>query len=390
MKDQALLIILNAAADGVKLKSLQNQSKGILANKTGNLTGGKIQFTMKEIFEMPENVKRLFIINERAVNYRIVRGMYQIRYHRDGYNIDVASKDLAVVKKKFLDALAKGATPLPKKSKYPLFREFAQKWLDYKKPTIKEKTLHNYTMIVDRDINPSIGDMRIDEIKREDLQNLLNKMVENGKQGSAQLCKTMLGSMFDLAVEDYDIKNPTAKVVLPHYEEKRGSALTKDEERNLLKYCRENPKKKNLMSAIIILLYTGMRVGEFKTMTHDDKFIYCISEKTRKGYLDVKRKIPISPMLKKVIDMVDFDAKELKEPAIAYAFKVILPNHHVHELRYTFITRAKECGINPEVVMLMDGHKQDHDVLTSRIDRGYTDYSDEYLLKEMQKFDYEL
>ncbi|MCD8206068.1 MAG: site-specific integrase [Clostridia bacterium] len=339
---------------------------------------------------MPEDIKRLFIINERVVNYRIVRGMYQIRYHRDGYNIDVASKDLSVVKKKFLAALEKGITPSPKKSKYPLFREFAQKWLDYKKPTIKEKTLHNYVVTVNSEINPSIGDMRIDEITRDDVQNFLNKMVEDGKHGTAKLCKILLGSMFNLAVEDYDIKNPMTKVVLPHYEVRKSSALTKEEEKTLLAYSRENPKKKDVMSAIIILLYTGMRVGEFKTMTHDDKFIYCISEKTRKGYSDVKRKIPISPMLKKVIDIVDFDVKEIKESAIVYAFKAIFPERHVHELRYTFITRAKECGINPEVVMLMDGHKKDHDVQTSIVDRGYTDYSDEYLLKEMQKFDYEL
>ena len=45
--------------------------------------------------------------------------------------------------------------------------------------------------------------------------------------------------------------------------------------------------------------------------------------------------------------------------------KVILPSHHTHELRYTFITRAKEAGCNLELVMLWDGHKFDAHVKSS-------------------------
>ena len=35
----------------------------------------------------------------------------------------------------------------------------------------------------------------------------------------------------------------------------------------------------------------------------------------------------------------------------------------------------KECGCNPEIVMKWVGHEYDQDVKTSRVDRGYTDYS---------------
>lgn len=43
-----------------------------------------------------------------------------------------------------------------------------------------------------------------------------------------------------------------------------------------------------------------------------------------------------------------------------------------------------------EAVMLWAGHSFDKDVKTSAVDRGYTDYSDEYLLSEAQKVDYPL
>ena len=36
------------------------------------------------------------------------------------------------------------------------------------------------------------------------------------------------------------------------------------------------------------------------------------------------------------------------------------------------------------------GHEYDRDVKTSRVDRGYTDYSEEYALQEINKIDYEL
>ena len=64
------------------------------------------------------------------------------------------------------------------------------------------------------------------------------------------------------------------------------------------------------------------------------------------------------------------------------------PNHHTHELRYNFITRAKEAVCNLEAVMLWAGHSFDKDVKSSAVDRGYTDYSQEYLVQEAQKIDY--
>lgn len=61
-----------------------------------------------------------------------------------------------------------------------------------------------------------------------------------------------------------------------------------------------------------------------------------------------------------------------------------------HEWIYTFITRCKECGVNPELVMLWDGHEEDKDVKSSKVDRGYTDYSEEYQLEQAQLVDYEI
>lgn len=255
---------------------------------------------------------------------------------------------------------------------------------------VKECTYAGYTRILRLHLLPVFGDKPIDMMTRTEIQELLYRFVDEGKSDKADRCKKILGSIFDLAADDYGIKNPMKRVTLPHYEQKKGAALSISEEKKLVDFCVEHPELK-ASSALLILLYTGMRVGELTSMEREGDIITCVSEKTRKGYADVTRRIPISPMMKKVLASINFNAaRETSRWCIRDELLKVFPQRHVHELRYTFITRAKECGINPEVVMLVDGHKADRDCMTSKVDRGYTDYSDEYVIKEMQKYDYEL
>ena len=75
-----------------------------------------------------------------------------------------------------------------------------------------------------------------------------------------------------------------------------------------------------------------------------DTFITCETEKTRKGYATIRRRIPISPMFRKVWDMIDFEkAKTASTKTLSDTIKRVFPERHVHELRYTFISRCKEC-----------------------------------------------
>jgi integrase len=214
--------------------------------------------------------------------------------------------------------------------------------------------------------------------------------LEQEKYRTANKLQQILSAAFNFAVEEYGIKSPMTKIVLPHYEAKKGKALTKVEEKELISYCIAHPTQ-SACHALLVLLYTGMRVGELKSATLHEKYIECETEKTRKGYKKQFRKIPITPMLKKVMPYIDFEkAIGAGVDWIGDCFRNIFPNHHTHELRYTFITRCKEYVQNFELVMLWAGHKFDKDVKTSAVDRGYTDYSEEYYFKEAEKIDYEL
>ena len=111
---------------------------------------------------MPDDIKRLFVINNKIIKYRYHRGMYQARFHRDGYKIEVASKDFDVMKRKFLDALL--AQTEHKPSKMPLMKDYLKQWLAEKKPTLKEGSYKSYERLILSEILPNFGDKHIDEL----------------------------------------------------------------------------------------------------------------------------------------------------------------------------------------------------------------------------------
>ncbi len=384
-------IILRASAESITLERLKKISFNREHKKTMEEEGQKyLKFTKKEISIMPDYLQRLFAIDEKIVTYRIIDGnYYQARYRRDGLNITASSKDFGVMKQKFIAKFRKAIEEKQNK-KYPIFDEFATEWIRIKKQTVKETTYRSYAMMVNAHLIPHFGKIYINEITRKTVQDFLFGLVEERKNRTAHKIKQLLSNMFIMIADDYEIKNPVNKVVLSPYVVKKGRAFTKAEEKHILEFCKEYSHYQG-NSAILLLLYTGMRVGELKSVQVYENYLTCVSEKTRRGYAEVVRKIPISPMFKKVLPMIDFEIiKGIGVYTAQDALKRIYPDRHVHEFRYTFITRAKECGCNPKAVMLWSGHEMDSDVKTSRVDRGYTTYSEEYLFEEIKKYEYEL
>ena len=353
---------------------------------------GTITFTKKELSQMSDDTRKLFIYNNNIVRYRFHNGVYHARFRRDGYNIEVASKDFDVMKNKFFAALMEQTAHKP--SKKPLMKDYLMQWLSEKKPTLKDGTYKSYESLIKTELIPNLGNKHIDQISRKEIQEYLFRIVEQGKNRTAQKVKQLLGAVFALAVEDYDFKNPMTKIKLPHYEVKKGSSLSRAEEKQLVEFCKSNPHLYGIHS-LLVLLYTGMRRGELTSMRIENEngrtFITCETEKTRKGYATIRRRIPVSPMFRKVWDMIDFEkAKKASSKTLSDTIKKVFPERHVHELRYTFISRCKECGCNLELVMLWDGHEFDKDVRTSKVDRGYTQYSDEIYFGDIEKVNYEL
>ena len=85
-----------------------------------------------------------------------------------------------------------------------------------------------------------------------------------------------------MAEEDFNLSSPMKKIVLPYYESKKGSSLTKQEERTLVEYCLS--RKDDVASALLILLYFGLRQSELASISIiDGGFLECKTSKERMG-----------------------------------------------------------------------------------------------------------
>lgn len=194
--------------------------------------------------------------------------------------------------------------------------------------------------------------------------------------------------MFKFALNNGDIAlNPLANVTVPKYDAKHGEAITRQEEKQLVEMLDTGNK---YVQALVFMLYTGMRVGEVSSAAFDeDGWITCVSEKVRFGLKDKVRHIPISPMLKRVIDKIDIaTVTNLTRDSIIKYVSVYLPGRTSKDLRHTFITRCRECKIQREVTSVWSGHISDNSMTT----KVYTHLSGnkQLQLEEIALFDYEL
>ena len=165
-------------------------------------------------------------------------------------------------------------------------------------------------------------------------------------------------------------------VVKTKHQYKHGNALTKDEETLLL----ETYKYTKFELLFALVLYTGLRPNEYTTAKVNGNFIIAINSKRKNKKVEYKR-IPITPMLAPYITentIFEFPFKG----TLNSKFKAVLPNHILYDLRTTFYTRCKECGIADAARDEFVGHS------LGALGNAYTDLSDEYLLKEGEKFKY--
>ena len=358
------------------------------------------QFTKQEIKAMPEHIRKIFIANNYIVNYRITsNGYFEARVRRKGMYIEASGRDFETMRSRFLQRLSafyerspvqpieQPPAPVPT-AKTVLFGEYGKEWLKIKERTTKPSTYKEYERLSLTNLLPVFGERPIADITRQELQGYLFRFIDEGKHRTAEKLYQILCCIFDLACEDLHIPSPMKKIVLPYYEPKKGSALTKEEEKTLVEFCIGH-QDNEASSALLVLLYFGLRRSELKTISVENEMLTCTTSKTKMGRSEVKRSIPFTPVFRRVLPFVDFEkAKNTNVNTIYTTFKRLFPNHHTHELRYNFITRAKEAGCNLEAVMLWAGHSFDKDVKSSAVDRGYTDYSQEYLVQEAQKIDY--
>ncbi len=357
-----------------------------------------LNFTEKEIKALPKNIRDKFV-NQKNINYREETGVYEIRKQIDGVSYFGSSKNRDEAVRKFLQDVRNGGKPARGKTApapvfveapklLPTFNDVAAQWLELRKPIIKATTYEHYESVFRANVFPAYDGRRVDELKQSDCQELINCYIEQKKYRTADKIYQALKAVFEFALgEELIERSPMRFIKPPQYEEQNGVALTLEEEREFLRLLADSKCDEVIKHALIFLLYTGARRSELAGARIEEGFVSVICAKVRKGFNEKRRFIPVTPKLAEWMHVFELEKMRCVRPdALTQAFKRLMPAHHLHELRHTFITRCQECGVPREVVSVWAGHAPDN-TQTSNV---YTHFSREFMKEQAQKVDYNI
>ena len=147
---------------------------------------------------------------------------------------------------------------------------WAEKWLlDYKAGTMKQTSFHQLEILVDK-IPSELMKKKISDITPSDLQGFLNRFSVNSSKSYIKKMQGMLKSIF-VEAQDNGLceKNPARRIKSPKGSEKARASCTPDECVIILKYADEYDNN-IIATAIVTMLYTGLRRGEVLGLSWDD------------------------------------------------------------------------------------------------------------------------
>jgi len=352
-------------------------------NSKSKAVSSLLYFTQKEINQMPKTFKKEFRTDGCTAHVRKRKCgknsyTYDIRYNRNGYSICVTNKSLETAKQLFIEKLKNAKPKQTKIDNRSTLHDFTVYYFEkFRLPKVSKLTYDADWNRYKRYIQPIFGNKQFNSINSEQCQALIDQLLFQGKGKTAEEIYSLLSIIFKGAIaHGFMDKNPLTLVVKLKHQSKHGTALSKDEEALLLQ-AYPNTKYQTIFA---LALYTGLRPNEYNTAKIEGKFIVAVNSKRKTKRVEYKR-IPITPMLAPYLQNIT-DFESINRDVIREKFKAILPNHILYDMRTTFYSRCKECGIADAARDEFVGHS------LGALGNAYTDLSDEYLLREGAKFQY--
>ena len=205
-------------------------------------------------------------------------GTYDYRYvTRDGKRHAIYAKTLKELREKEKQLVIDTDAGLKTTNKRKTVNDIYHLYVELKKG-VKDNTMRNYCYMYERFVAPDFGKMRVCDLKKSDVRRFYNYLADerNIKVRSIENIHTVLYQVLELAVEEgYLRTNVSANCVgdlkkSHNHEQTKKFALTMDEQL-LFEHFLENSQQYNHWQPIfIVMLYTGMRVGEVTGLRWND------------------------------------------------------------------------------------------------------------------------
>ena len=338
-------------------------------------------FSTEELSEMP------FL---KDLKYRITQdGIHQFRYRRDGFNVSFNSKKYDVARKKALDFIFSIKQKLRSEAGNIVagnsLDKIFESWISVKKAHSDPRTADQYICVYKNHIQPFFGKQSIRNILPIDLQPFFDATFERSGRKTEDV-KTILNGCFKFAMANRIIpSNPMGGVIVERHIRQTGKALDDEMLERFKKTMLADSTPYGL--AGLIILYSGIRGAELSSMTFDwDAGTFTVknaklkkSQKARPENL--YRTVPIFPALWNLKDRIISEEWRIVSSTLTQKFPRHFSECTVKDLRHTFTTRARESGIENELVSLWTGHLPGKNV-TANI---YTHFSMEYQKREAKR-----
>lgn len=277
------------------------------------------------------------------------------------------------------------------------------------KTGVRKSTRTGYKTVINILKKDSMGSRRIDTVKLSDAKAWLIKLqqVDGRSYSSIHTIRGVLRPAFRMALEDDLIrKNPfdfeLSSVIVN--DSVTREAITREQERNLLRFIKEDRHFCRYYDAIYILLNTGLRISEFCGLTKSDinfkdmtirverqlqrgsDMQYIIEKpKTECGNRFVpmtpevadcfkniikNRETPrVEPMIDGVVGFLCLDKNDMPMVSLHWEkymqhirekynsiYKIQMPRVTPHVCRHTFCSKMAKSGMNPKTLQYIMGH----------------------------------